>query len=145
MTFNRFCRTSVFGLLFVAGCAPFSGFVYDEPLDGPYRLNAVDVDEDMSICWSAPNGDCVGDGLPGPTVFAVGYNKSYVVAAVHPRQFGDSSNRTVTQYYYVVRSSNESQKLPYSGIKGPFDEDAYNVEKGRLHLPEFTRTFDNLR
>lgn len=119
--------------------------VYDEILDGPYRLTATDVDEDMSICWSIPDGGCVGDGLPGPTVFAAGYNKSYLVAAMHPRKFPDAPDRSVTQYYYVVRSPDEAQKLPYGGIKGPFDEAAYNAEKTRLHLPEFTRVFENLR
>ena len=32
------------------------GFVYDENLTGSYRLVAIDVIEDMSICYSLENG-----------------------------------------------------------------------------------------
>lgn len=145
MISDRLCHAVIIGFFLIAGCTPFSRVVHDETLDGPYRLTAADVDEDMSICWSIPNGGCVEDGLPGPTVFAAGYNEKYLVAAVHPRKFPDEPNRAVTQYFYVIRSSDEARKLPYSGIRGPFDEAAYNAKKARLHLPEFTRTFENLR
>lgn len=132
-------------ILLVAACVPFSGFVHDEVLVGPYRLNAVDIYEDMAICWASPEGGCVGDGLPGPTVFAAGFDENYLVAAVHPSKFGRALDKTVTHYYYVVRSPDEAQKLPHSGIKGPFNEASFKLEKARLHLPEFTRTFDNLQ
>ncbi|MCW0196734.1 hypothetical protein [Sphingopyxis sp.] len=145
MTSDRLRHAVIVGIFLIAGCTPFSGMVHDETLVGPYRLAAADVDEDMSICWSGPGGVCVGDGLPGPTVFAAGYNEKYLVAAVHPRKFPDEPDRVITQYFYVVRSSDEARKLPYGGIKGPFDEAAYNAEKARLRLPEFTRTFENLR
>jgi len=129
----------------MAGCTPFSNFVHDEILIGPYRLVAVDGEEDMALCWSISDGSCLGDGLPGPTVFAAGYDSRYLVAAVHPSEFPQAPDRSITHYYYVIRSSDENQRLPYSGIKGPFNEAAYNAEKTRLRLPEFTRVFDNLR
>ena len=121
------------------------GPVYDKELVGPYHLNAIDVDDDMAICWSTPSGDCVGDGLPGPTVFAAGYDDKYVVAAVHPRNFPDPSDRAVTRYYYVIRSPDENRTLPYAGIKGPFDEATFNAKKARLHLPQFSKVFDDLK
>lgn len=138
-------RLALSPFLLLAACVPFSGFVHDEVLVGPYRLNAVDTDEDMAICWATPEADCVGDGLPGPTVFAAGFDENYLVAAVHPSVSGQALDKTVTHYYYVVRAPDEAQKLPYSGINGPFDEASFKLEKARLHLPEFTRTFDNLR
>ena len=145
MTSSRLHRAIIAGLLLIAGCTLFWSIGQDETLDGPYRLSTIDVDEDMSICWSGPDGICIGDGLPGPTVFAAGYNKDYLVAAVHPTKFPGPMDRSITQYYYVTRSPDEAQKLPYSGIKGPFDQATYNREKARLHLPEFTRVFENLR
>ena len=145
MTSSRLRRATMVGLLLLAGCTPFSGMVHDEALDGPYRLSAIDTDEDMSMCWSTPDGACIGDGLPGPTVFAAGYDKHYLVAAVHPQRSSAPPDRSVTHYYYVIRAPDEAQRLPYSGIKGPFDQATYTAEKARLHLPEFTRVFENLR
>ena len=46
------------------------GFVSDEKLIGPYRLVAIDVDQQMSICYKIDNGDCVGH-IPA-TIFGLG-------------------------------------------------------------------------
>ena len=80
--------TIVASVLCLAGCG--GGFVRDEVLVGPYRLVAVDLPEDMMLCRSlAKDGTCVGDGLPAPTVFQVGYNDKYLAAARHPRMWGE--------------------------------------------------------
>jgi len=98
----------------------------------------------MSLCWSLDSGDCVGDGLPGPTVFAAGFNDKYVVAAVHP----DPSRKSITQFFYVIRNpatENKQNGLPYRGIKGPFTQAEYAAESASLHLPSFTRVFEDLK
>ena len=85
---------SVFCTLLLSGC----GFVHDEKLVARYQLVAVDANNEMSLCWHLDNGNCVGDGLGGPTLFAAGYNDKFVVEAVHPE-----SNRSRTVYYYILR------------------------------------------
>jgi hypothetical protein len=74
---------SLITLLCLTGCG--NGFVWDEVLDGPYRLVAVDIDEDMSLCRSVDmsdmSGNCAGDGLPGETVFQAGSSPKYIVSA----------------------------------------------------------------
>ena len=57
------------------------GFVHDERIDGPYRLVAIDVSEEMAICYEIENG-CIGR-IP-ETVYAVGFDTKYLVAARHP-------------------------------------------------------------
>jgi len=129
--------------LFLSGCG--FGFVHDETLVGRYKLVAVDTDEQMSLCWSLDSGNCVGDGLPGPTVFAAGFDDKYVVAAVHPHE----SNRSITQYFYVIRDKrnedSDDSGLSHSRIRGPFSPKDYEIEKARLKLPEFTRIIESLR
>jgi hypothetical protein len=123
--------------LLLAGAAAFVlslGFVHDEVLVGPYRLVAVDIDRDMAICWSLPGGGCVGDGLPGPTVFAAGFNDDYLVAAAYP-----------DRYYYVVRSPGDSRFPTEDEIVGPLTPAQFEQEKQRLNLPEFSRVFENLK
>lgn len=75
---------------------PACGFVHDEHIDGPYRLIAVDVTDQMSVCYQLKDA-CVGR-IP-QTVFAVGHNPSYFVAARHP-----ASNREIIEYFYLARS-----------------------------------------
>lgn len=122
------------------------GFTHDETLVGPYRLVAVDADEQMGLCWSVPNtnGDCVGDGLPSDTVYAAGYDQKYLVAAVHPTALGRPVNRSITQYYYIVRSKDDFKEFPRR-IIGPMDGAQFDAAKAALHLPGFSRVFDDLK
>ncbi len=135
----------------LTGCFAFDT-VDDQTLVGPYRLQAIDDMESMAIVWDIPGGGTVGDGLPGPTVFAAGYDNRFLVAAVHPQlcppihascpAYG--INRDVTQYWFVARSPDERERLPYGGIKGPFTEDQYAWLKRRLNLPMFSVRFREL-
>lgn len=138
--------------LALGGCMSGCDTLYDETLDGPYRLHAIDTRETMAILWEIPGGGLVGDGLPGPTVFAAGQDEKYLVAGVHPqfcKPFEEGCtrhgmNRQVTEYWYVVRQPDERERLPYAGIKGPFDARAFAAEKQRLGLPDFTIRFPDL-
>ena len=104
-------------------------------LDGPYELSAVDTREDMSlrICREG----CAGDGLPGPTVYAAGFNARYVAFARHPRT-DRGVNRAITEYYYIIRTPNEARGVTPKTLKGPFTQARFDEEKQRLGLPEFS-------
>jgi len=61
------CLASVAVTLALAACG--NGFVHDEGLSGPYRLVAIDVMEQMSLCRDVGrSGDCAGDGLGGEEI-----------------------------------------------------------------------------
>jgi len=133
--------------LFTGLVASRLGFVRDVPLDGPYRLVAVDIDEDMALCRSVgTKGNCVGDGLPDATIFQAGVNARYVVVARHPRhRWTEAPDRSVTEYYYVVRSPDEADPHTPLTIVGPMDKLQYDRESQRLGLPEFTKVFNHLK
>jgi hypothetical protein len=117
----------------LAGC----GFVHDQHIDGPYRLVAVDVDEQMAVCYSIPDG-CVG--RIGETVFAVGHDRSYIVAARHP-----ANNRSVTEYFYLVRSLDSANADPSASVRGPFDASHFEVERAQLRLPSLDTNIARLK
>jgi hypothetical protein len=120
--------------VFMAGCG--SGFVRDVPLVGPYRLVAVDLPEDMILCRSiGTKGDCVGDNLPGETVFQAGADANYIVVARHPREWPKPANRSITFYYYVIRTANEADPVSRLTVVGPLDKLQYDRESQRLGLP----------
>ena len=117
----------------VTGC----GFVYDKTIDGPYRLVAIDVDEQMDVCYAIQDA-CVG--RIGETVFAVGHDASYIVAARHP-----SNNRKVTEYFYLVRSTDGPIADPSASVRGPYEADKFEAERIRLRLPSFDTNVTSLR
>ena len=136
----------------LAGCWPFHGFAYDEHLVGPYRLNAIDTMDQMAIVWEIPGGGLVGDGLPGPTVFAAGFDSRVLVAAVHPPVCPEPGEecvhpgirRDVTEFWVVIRQPDEAEHLPYSGIRGSFTADRFEALKRRHGLPDFSVRFPEL-
>jgi len=128
----------------LAGCFPFSGLVHREALAGPYELWAIDTMEDMILCRSIGDG-CVGDGLPGDTIFAAGADERFIVLARHPREWPNDPDRSVTEYYYLIRSPDDAERGPYGRVRGPFDEQQFEAETRRLGLPGFSRTFEELR
>jgi len=132
--------------LFAAASVALSvsgGFVIDRTIDGPYRLVAVDVPEDASVCLTLDGGDCLGrvDG----SVFAVGWNETHVVVARHPMGLGGQADRSKTEYYYIIRSLDGVLADPSVSVKGPFDKVAFENEKARVKLPGFTMGEPELR
>jgi hypothetical protein len=117
----------------LTGC----GFVHDQTIDGPYRLVAIDVNEQMNVCYSIQDS-CIG--RIGETVFAVGHDASYIVAARHP-----SNNRKVTEYFYLIRSLDGPIVDPSASVQGPYDAVKFEAERVRLRLPAFDTNIASLR
>jgi hypothetical protein len=96
------------------------------------------------VCYHLADGDCVGR-IP-ETVFAVGFNRDYVVAARHPHKFTDTTlDRSRSEYFYIVRSVDGPLVDPRQSLRGPFGETAFQREQKRLGLPDFTREIAGLR
>ena len=127
------------------GCWPFGGLVYREEVAEPYELWAVDSMDDMMLCRAMGDGGCVGDGLPGATIFAAGASNRFVVIARHPRDWPNPPNRAVSEYYYLMRTPQDAERGPYGNLRGPFTLEQFEREKQRLDLPEFSRVFPELQ
>ncbi|MBL6938621.1 MAG: hypothetical protein ISS15_10205 [Alphaproteobacteria bacterium] len=117
------------------------GFVHEQTLVARYHLVAVDVYDDMMLCWSLDKGDCAG--LAGPTVYAAGFNDKYVVAASHP-----AGARTLGSEFTIIsrepnrEDSENGEPRKIEVIKDPAQ---YASLKARLNLPDFTVAFDELK
>lgn len=131
--------------ILLAACPGGFGFVHDQKLAGPYRLVAVDDREDMVVCRGMESGSCAGDGLPGPTVFAAGADRRYLVIARHPTTFPEPMDKAHTEYFYAERSANEGDQRSRPVVHGPFDKAQFELEVRRLSLPEFSVVFEDLK
>lgn len=125
------------GSLLIALAVTACGFVHDQTIDGPYRLVAIDVMEQMDVCYSIQDA-CVGR-IP-ETVFAVGHDASYIVAARHPL-----NNRQVTEYFYLIRSIDGPIADPSASVRGPFDAGKFEAQRVRLRLPPLDTNIASLR
>ena len=117
----------------LSGC----GFVHDEHIVGPYYLNAVDTDEQMSLCYALDGGDRVG--RIDETVFAVGWNDRFIVAKQHPK-----NDRNVTNYFFLEMARDNSHADPSASVTGPLTEAVFQAKKIELGLPDFTLTVRSL-
>jgi len=87
----------------------------------------------------------VVDGLPKPTIYQAGANDAYIVLARHPRQWPQPADRSVSEFYYIVRSPTEADAIRPLAVVGPMDEIEFIREKQRLRLPEFSKIFHDLK
>jgi hypothetical protein len=127
--------------LIMAACG---GFVHDERIVGPYRLQAIDTDAQMDVSYALPNGNSIGR-VP-ETVFAVGWDAKYVVAASHPhKSVAEQLDKSNTDYFYIIRASDGPYVDPSVSVRGPFNAPSYQIQKARLRLPQFTREIPSLK
>ena len=115
-------------VLLVSGC----GFVHDEHITGPYRLIAVDVDNQMSISYDLGDGSAVG--RINETVFAFGFDERFIVAKQHP-----NGDRSVTNFFYLDMSKDSKYADPTDSVTGPLTEKEFESEAKLLNLPKFSR------
>lgn len=109
-----------------------------EKIVGPYRLSAIDSNQQMSVCYELASGGCIG--RIEETVFAVGADARYIVAQQHP-----SDNRAITNYFILVIANDSELAEPSKSVIGPLSEAAYLAKAQSLRLPAFTRTIEALK
>jgi hypothetical protein len=78
-------------------------------------------------------------------VFQAGANSQYIVFARHPSPRNGIPDRSVTEFYYILRQADERNALRPVLVMGPFNELEYQRERARLQLPEFGRVFADLK
>lgn len=115
----------------------YGRFVHDELLTGNYRLIAVDVSEQMSVCYSLNKGGAVG--RINETVYSVGWDNRYIVAKQHPK-----NDRTKTNFFYLEMAKDSMYAEPSTSVKGPLTAQEFTSKQSELKLPNFTRTIKDL-
>lgn len=114
---------------------------YEKHLTGPYDLSAIDIDEEMAIYYRSNNGG--GICRVPPTVFAVGWNKRYIIAKQHPR-----SNHNITNFYILDMKKDHEYAKESEYLIGPIRQNAFNQKMKELNLLgslDFTIVYHSLK
>ncbi len=112
--------------------------VHNEKIIEGFYLIAVDINEDMDLSYEVGSGNFVG--IIGQTVFAVGFNKNYIIAKQHPY-----NNRKITNYY-IVMIDNLDPLWPEKNVIGPFTKQEFNLKRQELNITDikFTKVIRSL-
>lgn len=129
-----------FSITLITACNEWS---YDTcwESDG-YRLIAIDTASQMSLIFE-------GDGgleLVGATIFAVGADTEHIVVKQHPASdLGATSyDRSITNYFVVEKRSG-GYAARKSGVRGPLTKAEFERLVSALSLPDFSKTYDDLK
>ncbi len=127
------CVTAVL----LTGCF---GFVYDERIEGKYRLIAVDVMDQLRVCFEhGAAGDCVG--LTGDYLYQIGHNDRFILSKHHRTgvdKHGDPAPDKSASVYYIIEMDHtlvnawDAEKKAY----GPFTEEEFARKKADLGVPD---------
>jgi len=131
---NVFATLLLTSALLVSGC----GFSHDEHITGPYRLIAVDIDEQMSVSYDLGDGSAIG--RIEETVFSVGFDKRYIVAMQHP-----GGDRSKTNYFILDMTKDSKYANPSESVVGPLSQTNFEASVKQLNLPVFSRVIKNLK
>ena len=109
-----------------------------------YVLMAVDARGQMNLAFDC--GDGTAMGLVGPTVFSIGADEKYIVLKQHPSKdaFG-AFDRSVTNYFVVERTQSPELAERQKGVRGPLSNEEFDKLSVILRLPQFSKTFDDLK
>lgn len=130
---------SILGILLTQLTGCWQSVIFDEKITGPYRLSAIDISEQMSVCYELKDGDsCVG--RIDETVFSIGWNERFIVAKQHP-----SNDRSVTNYFILDIQKDSKFSDPSESVIGPLTEAEYQEKSNSMSLPGFSRTLEDLR
>lgn len=129
--------------VFIAVCVVTScgDVMRDQRIVGRYYLVAIDLSANTRVCFRPENAFCAGEGLPDATVFSAGGDARYVVVARHPADENYRFDRSVTEYYYIIREPDDRR---VGRVVGPLNPEEFEAEAERLSLPEFSITIDRL-
>lgn len=134
----------VIAVLIVLGTLVACQDLSTKHVTGEYYLVVIDVKDDMHLSYSLDkSGGSVG--VVGPTVFAIGYDDSFIIAKQHPRmEF--KTDKSVTNYY-IVPLKFKVHKSPDENRIGPLTKTEFEAKRKELRVSDnlkFTKVFKDL-
>ena len=117
---------------------------HQEQVVGKYYLVASDVGEDMSLGFKdSESGYWI---MVDATVFAVGFNKEFIIVKQHPRIFPSQPDNSITNYFIVPIYNRVIHSMDKDVI-GPLTKEDFDLKKIKLGIDKelpFSIVLDDL-
>ncbi|TKG95776.1 DUF3997 domain-containing protein [Puteibacter caeruleilacunae] len=142
MSKNKF-NLSVILLVSMIFTSCIGSVVYERKLTAGYELSANDHISGMSIYTTDEQYQI---GIVNATVFAVGYNKNFIIVKQHPFE-GNSVNKAITNYF-IIPIKNDGNLPPDKNKIGPLTYHDFLKKRNELGISNdlnFTITIDELQ
>ena len=105
------------------------GLIIKENFFGNYFLTAPDTEEQLALSYHDINDKDNYPTLIEETVFAVGYNETYIIVQQHPGR-----NKRVTNFYILPIKKGMDWKTK-NGLIGPMTLEQFNEKRRTLNIP----------
>jgi hypothetical protein len=128
-------------IFFSAGCFRHQ---YKKPIANGYYLYAYASDEDMLVMHFDKYG---GLEIISPTVFAIGYDKNFIIAKQHPTIYPEKENKNITNYFIISLKDSVSWTAQNIAI-GPLNEREFFETRKKLKVADtlgFFITFNSIK
>jgi len=119
----------------VSSCGLFDSGV--EWRGGPYALLWIDTSDNISICRDLGNGSWIG--RIDSTVFAVGWDGSYLVAKQHP-----DNDRGINNYFIIDARIDTDSADTAEVVVGPLTASEFQRKSNAMRLPGFSKVLASL-
>jgi len=116
-------------------------------LFGNYYLLALDVDEQLSLCYHDSSDENNYGTIIGPTVFAIGYNDSFIIIMQHPQDSSVLVSKKKVNYFILPLKQGFNWKT-MNGLIGPFTMNQFKSKRKELGIPgslTFTKEYQSLK
>lgn len=112
----------------------FSCDSWKSPIVNNYYLIAIDLRENLSICYATKTTGCGVSVIP-QTILAVGHNEDFIIAQ---SSYGGGM-------YFIIPSKDKVHKFPDENKLGPFREEEFILKKKELGISslKFNRFFED--
>ncbi|WP_455623830.1 DUF3997 domain-containing protein [Parabacteroides sp.] len=124
-------------LLFIlSGC----GFVYEEQLTGNYYLVAVDVKDDMTVCYHDEPELWLGIGKEG--VYEVGYDEHFILTKNYKVLLDSAGmslhryDKSITEYYIIPVDNTQNHFDAQENYFGAFTEEEFEAKRKELGVSD---------
>jgi len=126
-------KKAVFFISIILTLTNCTGFVIKKNVIANYYLIATDVPEDLALSYHASDAGNNYENIISSTVYAIGYNSKYIIAKQHPRNFPNSPDTTITNYYIIPIQFDKSGSMKKNVI-GPLSLDKFNEKYKELNI-----------
>ncbi len=122
------------------------GFIYKEHVIDKYYLCALELRNGMSLSYSVDENADSFVGVVNPVVFALGFNREFIIIKQHPEKSAYEPDKSTTNYF-IIPLLNKVSKSYEKNVIGPMTKMEFEIKRDEIGVENdlnFTKIFEDL-